>query len=357
MLVQPKAVGEARVHHREDARGRKGFAAHHVERDDVVVAAAVLPPRGRGVGHVEQRFVERERQAVRVFHGGADAAQLAAARVETEDMVATEFALGFVAFVVGRDAVRRVGEPDRAVGFDDDVVRGVEPATFEAINDDFVGQRRQARTEARTNHRALAVRAVQQRAVVLARVAVGVLDRIAPDGHAGAGVPAQHAVIRDVAPEQALVFRHPDRAFAPDRAGAQAFKAARTSGHLVKPRIEHIQGHAAAFLGRSVGPILLPVTGTFPQWGKRALSSGFHTANITPRRSVHSPLVSVPSRGRTCLKREPDWSPANLRPLLPKRAPRRPHAAAPPRRRRLLPPRRSGRSRWPTWPRTWACRR
>src|SRR5471030_2974861 len=60
--------------------------------------------------------------------------------------------------------------------------------------------------------------------MVIAVVAVGEVRRAAEHrGAAGLLVPAHHAVVRDVAPQQGLVVAEPDRAFRPPIAGRDAF--------------------------------------------------------------------------------------------------------------------------------------
>ena len=51
-------------------------------------------------------------------------------------MLAVDLGLGREAFVVGLDAVGRVGEPDRAIGLHDHVVRAVEPFSLIALGQD-----------------------------------------------------------------------------------------------------------------------------------------------------------------------------------------------------------------------------
>ncbi len=96
-----------------------------VEGEDVVVAA--LDPRDRRVRHVHRPLVGRERQAIRVDEIATRDRQLARGAVQAVDEAALQLGIGLVALGIVEDPVRRVGEPDRAIGGDDDVVGRVEP--------------------------------------------------------------------------------------------------------------------------------------------------------------------------------------------------------------------------------------
>src|SRR5919198_239721 len=93
--------------------------------EDVVGTGRVEAPRllvGTAVGDVEDRFVGREAQSVGLVEGVGHHRQAAGTRVEPVDVVA-DLRLGLEPLEV---AVGRVGEPDRAVAADDDVVGRVE---------------------------------------------------------------------------------------------------------------------------------------------------------------------------------------------------------------------------------------
>jgi hypothetical protein len=161
-------------------------------------------------------------------------------RVEAEQVAVTELAVGLVPLAVGRDAVRRIGEPYRAVKLHGDVVRRIEVPPAEAVDDHLVGQPSAPGVQPRAKHPAFAVRAVQQRTVALAHVTVHEPARLAPHVQAIDRMPAQHRVVRDVAPQQLTGFAKPDRALAPDRASAQTPERTRGSRHGGETRVEHI---------------------------------------------------------------------------------------------------------------------
>ena len=73
-------------------------------------------------------------------------------------------------------------------------------------------------------HGAPAVRTMQQRPARLTRMAIDEIRRLAPHAPAAVGMPAHHAVLRNIAPQHAAVLLHPDRPLAPDAACGQDFK-------------------------------------------------------------------------------------------------------------------------------------
>src|SRR5262249_16731291 len=111
-------------------------------------------------------LVRREAQPVRPdvadHHGGA-----AGLRIEPVD-VGRPLLLRHVALVVAGDAWRRIREPDRAVGFDYDVVRGIERLPVE-----LVYQHRDGAVIFGTRHAPGVVLAGDEAALAVARVAVG----------------------------------------------------------------------------------------------------------------------------------------------------------------------------------------
>jgi hypothetical protein len=82
-----------------------------------VVAAGTLV--GAAVAYVEDRLVGREGQAVGLVARVVDDGQSTGTRVEAIDEV-THLGLGSE---VLKEPVRRIGEPDAAIGAHDDVVR------------------------------------------------------------------------------------------------------------------------------------------------------------------------------------------------------------------------------------------
>ena len=122
-----------------------------------------------------------------------------------------------MALVVAPDAVRRVAEPDRAVALDDEVVGRVEPLALPVLD-----ERRQGPVAAQPLEPPMAVRAGEDRAVAVEGVAVLELRRLEEHRRAVVGMPAQHPVVVDVAPQDRAVLREPDRPLGPVGPGREA---------------------------------------------------------------------------------------------------------------------------------------
>ena len=135
----------------------------------------------------------------------------AGARIDAIDVAGADLALGLVALVIAVDAVGRIGEPDRAVGSDDDVVRAVEALALEALGED-----RDRAVVLGAGDAPVAVLARDETAFAVDRVAVRIAGRRPEDaGLAGRLVEAQHAVVRDVAPDERTLRREVRGAFGP----------------------------------------------------------------------------------------------------------------------------------------------
>ena len=133
--------------------------------------------------------------------------------VHAVDEAAVLLGVGLVALRVVEDPVRRIGEPDRAVGGDDDVVRRVEPPGPEPVD------HRRARAVAFVaRDPAPAVLAGEDRAVVVERVAVGEVRRLEQDLIAVGIGPAADGVAPDVAPEDGVLVGDVDGSLGPDGA-------------------------------------------------------------------------------------------------------------------------------------------
>ena len=111
-----------------------------------------------------------------------------------------------MAFIVAVDAIGGIGEPQRAVGFDDHVIWRVEPLAVEPVD-----HGRPAAVMAETRNPAIAVLASNHPPLMVERVAIleparGLEDADRPIGL----VIAKHPVVRDVRPEERLGGRHVD---------------------------------------------------------------------------------------------------------------------------------------------------
>ena len=106
-----------------------------------------------------------------------------------------EFPLG--AFVVHEASIARISEPDATVGMDDHVVWGIERFALITIR-----QHSNAAIILGARHPARAMLARDEAPLPVTGVAVGVIDRLTEHTDcAGLFSPAQHPVVRNIAPQ------------------------------------------------------------------------------------------------------------------------------------------------------------
>ena len=135
--------------------------------------------------------------------------------------------------VVRQDAVGRIGEPDRPVRADHDVVRAVQPLALV-----LVGDERQPAVVLGADDAAAAVLARDETALTVDGVAVGVVRRLTEDAdRAIALVEAHHPVVGDVREDEMPAGGEVGRPFGPAPAGPQAVNARRAVEAVAEPRI------------------------------------------------------------------------------------------------------------------------
>src|SRR5216684_3477491 len=116
------------------------------------------------------------------------------------------------------DAHRGISEPDRAVRFHYEVVRGIQRLALEGVEEDrnaavVLGARDAAAMLAR-----------DEAPLPVAGVAVGVVGGLPEHAdHARFLLPFQHLVVRNIAPKQVSAVAEPYRTFRPAVAGSQPF--------------------------------------------------------------------------------------------------------------------------------------
>ena len=172
------------------------------------------------VGDVQPGFVDGERQPVGAVEIGGDGRDGSARQVASVHVARADLAAGAVALVIGIDAVRRIGEPDRSVRANDHVVRTVEPLTAVPF-----GERRDGPVVLGTRHAPRAVFARHQTTLSVERVAVRVPGGLSEHADvAGRLVPPQHPVVGDVAPHEASAGWEVDGTFSPATPIVEAFE-------------------------------------------------------------------------------------------------------------------------------------
>ena len=88
-----------------------------------------------GVGHIQPLLVGTERNAVRTREVRCHGIQTFERWVRSIYIARQLFGRS-VPFVIARDPVMGIGEPDRAVRLDHDVVGRIQPLSLEAVRDD-----------------------------------------------------------------------------------------------------------------------------------------------------------------------------------------------------------------------------
>ena len=236
--------------------------------EDADVLRPVLHMRGARVGDVEQPLVRRESEAVRAHEIVGGDADRSRAGVDAIDVAGADLALGLVALVIRVDAVGRIGEPDRAVGSDDDVVRAVEALALEALGED-----RDRAVVLGAGDAPVAVLARDETAFAVDGVAVRIAGRRPEDaGLAGRLVEAQHAVVRDVAPDERTLRREVGGTFGPAAALVE----------LLDPRRDLDQRPEALVQNREIAAAhgASPVSPSDHSGGAR--SSAAHASSMAP---------------------------------------------------------------------------
>ena len=211
--VGAHAVGRAGAGVDEDALVGKLVAAG---RD--VIGENLAGRHAAEFDDVENLLVRREAQPVRPQNALGDDGGLSGRAVDPVD-VHVDLGLGLVALVIAEQAEHRIGEPDRAVGFHDHVVRRVQPLAVEGVH-----QHRDRAVIFGAGDPAAAVLAGDQAALAVAGVAVGEIRRLAEDAdRAGLLFPLEDALVGNVAAQQIAPVAEPHRPFGPAQAGGQPF--------------------------------------------------------------------------------------------------------------------------------------
>ena len=180
-------------------------------------------------------LVRREREPVgshHVGHLGRDRA----VGVDPVDVARPDLALGRVPLGVAVDPVGRVGEPDRTVGCDDDVVRAVEPHAVEPV-----GEHGPCAVVLEAHDGTGAVLAGDHSALAVQGVSVAEVRRLVGDRHpTGRDVESHPAVAPDVAPEQRVGRRQVDGALGPGATVGQVMEQRLGVEQALEPRVQQV---------------------------------------------------------------------------------------------------------------------
>ena len=121
---------------------------------------------------------------------------LPALAINAIDIGMRQFRRAAFTLIIRHQAEGRVGEPDRSIGFHDNIIRAVQPLALVAI-----GQNSDRTIIFKAHHAAAEMLTRNHAALTVSRMAIGVVGGLAPGAdRTGFLIPFQHAVIRNIGP-------------------------------------------------------------------------------------------------------------------------------------------------------------
>jgi len=182
------------------------------------VALAARIAGSTGIGDIEFCLIQRKGKAIRAGKVVGHPITMSGFWTDPIDVLTIKFRLRLKPLIVGLDAIGRIGEPDRIVGFDDHIVRTVETLALETI-----GENARRPIVLPTNDPPVAMLATDHAALAIDRGAVGIRAGAALKGadHTGRFIPAQAAIVGDIAPDQGFEGGCVNRALGPAAAGPE----------------------------------------------------------------------------------------------------------------------------------------
>ena len=221
------------------AIGDSAAAVDHVIDADFAIGDAAR------LHDIEQPPVRREGEAVGPEHIVGHDRRCPGRRIEPVDVLA-EFRLGLVAFVIAEDAEDRIGEPDRIICRDHDVVRRIQALALEAVHQD-----RDGAVIFRARDPAPAVLAGHEPSLAVARVAIGEIRRLPVDADgAGLFLPLHDPVVGNVAPQEIAAVAEPHRALGPATSRRQTLDGGEFQPIGLETRVERDDGGVGIACGR-----------------------------------------------------------------------------------------------------------
>ena len=198
------------------------------------MARAVLDMAGTGIGNIEFCFIGREGQTVRFDKIGCHRCQSAALRIKPVNIRGADLALRAFALVIGINAIGRVGEPNRAVGFHHDIIGRVEAFALIAV-----GQNGDRPVMFGACDPPPQMFGADQPSLPVHRIAIGVVGGLAE--HADmpiATVVTHQPVVGNVGPDQAAACLKISRPFRPAASGIKRFQPDRSVDERIEPFIK-----------------------------------------------------------------------------------------------------------------------
>ena len=212
------------------------------EQRRLAEALAVLPNRigvdGRrnraaGIGHVEQAFVRREREAIRPISIVEHLCEGAGFRIEPEEVAGVKLLSGTDALVIAVDAIGRIGEPDRAIRLHDEIIRGIQAFALEPVR-----QHGDRAVVLGAGDAARQVLAGDEAALSVHGVAVRIIRGQAEHRNRTVGfVEPHHPVVGNVGPDEIAPGREIGRAFRPAAAGPEVFEFRMANDERLEARV------------------------------------------------------------------------------------------------------------------------
>ena len=187
----------------------------------------------RRVDNVELRLVGREGEAVRPLHIADRHCDLPRPRIDPIDPEG-QLLLRLVPEVIAANSGAIIAEPDRAVGFGDNIVRTGQPLAVEAVRENgdppvIFGAGQPLRVHL----------AGDQPSDAVPCVAVGIVGGLAEHAdRAGLLFPFQDAVVRDVAEQQMAPVAEPYRPFGEAAAAGDPLDRRHRQDVFGKARVE-----------------------------------------------------------------------------------------------------------------------
>src|SRR5262249_6230838 len=123
--VTAQPVGNARLGHVGKDLAVRQLARRMIDVEHADMRWVVRPVREAGVDDIELLLVRRQGDAIGLHEVVNDNLDVPGFRIDPVDVVFFLLGLGFDTLIVAADAVDRIGEPDRAIGSDNRVVRRV----------------------------------------------------------------------------------------------------------------------------------------------------------------------------------------------------------------------------------------
>ncbi len=258
-------------------------ARRHVIGKDLAVRHAA------GFHDVEDLLVRRETQSVRPEHAFRDDRGFAGRAVDPVD-IGVDLGFGLVALVIAEQAEHRIGEPDRAVGFHHDVVRGIQPLAVEGVHQD-----RDRSVIFGPDDAPPAMLAGDQPSLPVAGIAVGEVRGSAKNADAARFLfPLDDALVRNVAAQQIAAVGEPHRPLGPAQSRGQPFHGRKLQPVFFKARVDRVNRGVgiitrrtpAGGMGRCLGHLLFSLL----------FSSQLNLLSL----SMNDRKSAGPERGKTC---------------------------------------------------------